>query len=164
MTDDWPVHFSLFLALWTAVIAGVFSAFSEFVMRALSRAAPASGVDAMQQINVSVLRTQFVAGILLIPPISIGFAIYGFGAFDGLARISSFGAALVYTTMVFLVTVFGNVPMNNRLAGLDPHARETEAYWSEYGRVWTRLNHIRTLGSLFTAGLYLVTGVALLTE
>ena len=65
---------------------------------------------------------------------------------------------------VFLVTVFGHVPMNNRLAGLDPHARETQAYRSEYGRVWMRLNHIRTLGSLFTAGLYLVIGVALLTE
>ena len=37
MTYEWTLYFCLFLALWSAVIGGVFSAFSEFVMSGLLR-------------------------------------------------------------------------------------------------------------------------------
>ena len=52
MTYEWPLYFCLFLALWSAVVGGVFSAFSEFIMSGLLRADPAGGMDAMQQINL----------------------------------------------------------------------------------------------------------------
>ena len=71
MTYDWMLFACLFLALWSAVIAGVFSAFSEFIMAGLLRGSPAAGIEAMQQINRTVIRTQFVAGILLIPFLSV---------------------------------------------------------------------------------------------
>ena len=62
MTHDWTLYLSLFLAIWSAVIGGVFSAFSEFIMRGLLRGEPAGGIEAMQHINRTVLRSQFVAG------------------------------------------------------------------------------------------------------
>ncbi|MEL6956662.1 MAG: hypothetical protein AAFO88_08470, partial [Pseudomonadota bacterium] len=71
MTYDWTLYLSLFLALWSAIVGGVFSAFSEFIMRGLLRAEPAGGIEAMQHINRTVLRTPFVAGILAIAPLSI---------------------------------------------------------------------------------------------
>ena len=52
MTYDWMLFACLFLALWSAVIAGVFSAFSEFIMAGLLRGSPAAGIEAMQQINL----------------------------------------------------------------------------------------------------------------
>ena len=64
MTYHWTLYFCLFLALWSAVIAGVFSAFSEFIMQALARTKPVGAIEAMQHINVTVIKTQFVAGIL----------------------------------------------------------------------------------------------------
>ena len=36
MTYEWTLYLCLFLALWSAVIGGVFSAFSEFIMASSS--------------------------------------------------------------------------------------------------------------------------------
>ena len=162
MTPEWTLYFSLFLALWSAVIGGVFSAFSEFIMSALLRAEPAGGIEAMQQINRTVIKTQFVAGILLIPVLSIPLAIYSSGNVEGAARTALILAPIVYVPSVFLMTIFGNVPMNNKLERLDPAASGAEAYWLYYGRVWTRLNHVRSIGSIATAVIYVVAGVQLI--
>ena len=161
MTHEWTLYLCLFLALWSAVIGGVFSAFSEFIMAALLKAEPASGIEAMQHINRTVIRTQFVAGILLIAPASILMALYSLTAFDGAARFALIGAPAIYVPMVFLMTMLGNVPMNNRLDRLDRTQPEAHAYWVRYGRNWTRLNHVRTLGSVATAALYLFAAVTL---
>ncbi|MEQ8405717.1 MAG: DUF1772 domain-containing protein [Oceanicaulis sp.] len=164
MTYDWPLYVCLFLALWSAVIGGVFSAFSEFVMSGLRKTAPAGGIEAMQHINRTVLRTQFVAGLLSIAPFSVLFAGYGATVFDGAALVTLVLAPIVYLPTVLLMTIFANVPMNNRLDRLDHQSAEAELYWAEYGRNWTRLNHIRTLGSILTAGLYLIAAITLVTS
>jgi len=161
MTYDWTLYLSLFLTIWSAVVGGVFSAFSEFIMRGLLRAEPAGGIEAMQQINRTVVRTQFVAGILVIAPMSIAIGIYATGALNGVARTALVAAPLVYVPTVFLMTMFGNVPMNNRLDRLDHRSTEAAAYWQTYGRDWTRLNHVRTFGSVLTAGLYLIAAISL---
>ncbi|MGB3625529.1 MAG: anthrone oxygenase family protein [Henriciella sp.] len=161
MMHDWPLYFCLFLALWSAVIGGVFSAFSEFIMAGLLRTAPSGGIEAMQHINRTVIRTQFVAGILLIAPLSVLFAIYGLSAFEGPARSLLVLAPIVYLPTVFLMTMFGNVPMNNKLERLDHTSAEAKAYWAKYGRDWTRLNHIRSVGSIVTALLYIMAAVTL---
>lgn len=159
MTYEWMLYACLFLALWSAVIAGVFSAFSEFIMAGLLRGSPAAGIEAMQQINRTVIRTQFVAGILLIPFLSVALAIYGSLHFEGTSRIALIFAPIVYVPSVFLMTLIGNVPMNDRLERLDAGSAEAEAYWRPYGHYWTRLNHVRTMGSLITAVLYLIAAI-----
>ncbi len=163
MTYQWTLYFCLFLALWSAVIGGVFSAFSEFIMAGLLRAAPAGGIESMQHINRTVIKTQFVAGIFSIAVFSALFAIYSLMVFEGAALVTLVLAPLVYLPSVFLMTMFGNVPMNNTLAGLDHNSPEAETYWIEYGRVWTRRNHIRSVGSILTAGLYIIAAVTLIT-
>ena len=164
MLQDWPIYLSLFLALWSAVIGGVFSAFSEFIMSALLRTNPEGGIEAMQQINHTVIKTQFVVGILAIAGVSIAFALYGNSAFTGGARRALILAPIIYIPSVFLMTIFGNVPMNNKLESLVHTSSEAEAYWPIYGRVWTRLNHIRTLGSVATSVVYLVAAVQMITS
>lgn len=47
-------------ALGSGLIAGVFFAFSTFVMTALARRPPAEGMAAMQAINVAVLNPLFL--------------------------------------------------------------------------------------------------------
>lgn len=163
MTYEWSLYFCLFLALWSAVIGGVFSAFSEFVMAGLLRTQPAGGIEAMQHINRTVIKTQFVAGILSIALLSVLFAAYSTTAFEGTALIALILAPAIYLPTVFFMTLFGNVPMNNRLARLDHTTAEAEAHWRQYGRNWTRLNHIRSLGSVATAGVYVVAAMTLIT-
>ncbi|MEM7494334.1 MAG: anthrone oxygenase family protein [Pseudomonadota bacterium] len=164
MTYEWTLYFCLFLALWSAVIGGVFSAFSEFVMAGLLRTAPHGGIEAMQHINRTVIKTQFVAGILSIALFSVLFALYSMTVFKGAALMTLLLAPIVYLPTVFFMTIFGNVPMNNKLEGLDHTSAESEAYWVKYGRDWTRLNHVRSLGSVLTAGLYVIASITLITS
>ena len=164
MTYEWTLYFCLFLALWSAVIGGVFSAFSEFVMSGLLRTAPAGGIEAMQHITRTVIKTQFVAGILSIALFSVLFALYSTTIFEGAALVTLILAPIVYLPTVFFMTIFGNVPMNNKLERLNHKTFEAETYWIDYGRDWTRLNHIRTLGSILTAGLYIIAAVTLITS
>jgi len=164
MAYEWTLYFCLFLALWSAVVGGVFSAFSEFVMSALLRTAAAGGIEAMQHINRTVIRTQFVLGILSVAVLSVLFALYSMTAFEGAALATLVLAPTVYLPTVFFMTVFGNVPMNNKLSRFDHTTAEAEAYWREYGRDWTRLNHFRSIGSILTAGLYLVAAILLVSS
>lgn len=164
MTYEWPLYFCLFLALWSAIIGGVFSAFSEFVMSGLLRTAPIGGIEAMQHINRTVIKTQFVAGILSIALFSVLFALYSLTVLEGTALVTLILAPTVYLPSVFFMTMFGNVPMNNKLDRFDHTTSEAEAYWVQYGRDWTRLNHIRTLGSILTAGLYIIAAITLITS
>jgi len=164
MNYEWILYFTLFLALWSAVIGGVFSAFSEFIMAALLRTKSAGGIEAMQQINRTVIRTQFVAGIIVITPCSIFLAIYSLFTLGGAAQLALILAPIVYLPSVFFMTIFGNVPMNNKLDRLDPASQEARLYWVEYGRNWTRLNHFRSIGSFVTAIIYIAAAVLLISS
>ena len=164
MTYDWPLYFCLFLALWSAIVGGTFAAFSEFIMSALRKTQPAGGIEAMQHINRDVIRTQFVAGILSIGFFSTVFALYGLFVFEGEALVTLVLAPLVYVPSVFLMTMLGNVPMNDALARLDHDSLDARIYWEKYTRRWTRLNHARSFGSILTAGLYLIAAISLITS
>lgn len=164
MTYDWTLYFCLFLALWSAVIGGVFSAFSEFIMAALMQTRPSGAIEAMQRINVTVIKTQFVAGILSIAFFSVLFTAYSVMVFEGAALVTICLATLVYLPSVFFMTMFGNVPMNKKLEQLDHTSAEAETYWAVYTRTWTRLNHARSIGSILTAGLYIIAAITLITS
>ena len=164
MIFEWPLFFSLFLALWSAVVAGVFCAFSEFVMSALLKTEASGAVEAMQHINRDVIKTPFVAGIFSIAVLSFFFTLYSLAVFEGAALFTLVLAALVYLSSVFLMTMFGNVPLNNTLERLDHKSEEARDYWREYAQNWTRLNHVRSLGGVLSAGLYAVAAIALITS
>lgn len=71
------------------------------------------------------------------------------------------GAALA--VVAFVVTIAFNVPLNNRLAALDPaglSAAEAAREWMAYYTPWTTWNHVRTVAPLVGATL-LVTGIQL---
>ncbi|MEO0322882.1 MAG: anthrone oxygenase family protein [Myxococcota bacterium] len=150
--------------LTAALVAGVFQSFSDFVMAGLLRAAPAGGIDAMQQLNRTVFRSAFLASFIALVPVTLGIALYGGVALTGTPRTLLVTAGVVYVLSVFLVTAFGNVPMNERLDELAPGSDAAAAYWRSYGRVWTGWNHVRTLGSLATAACLLFASLLLAAE
>ncbi len=161
MTSSWAVYACLILGLSTALVAGVFQSFSDFVMRGLIRAQPTAGVDVMQHINRTVFRSGFLVSFIALAPVSIGFAIYAWFNLDRPGQYFILAGAVVYVPLSFLVTVFGNVPMNERLDGLDYTSSEAAQYWKTYSRVWTRWNHVRTIASIATAGCFLIAAVSL---
>ena len=158
---NWVVYACLAAGLASALVAGVFQAFSDFVMRGLILAQPAGGIESMQHINRTVFRSAFLATFLALVPITVVLAGYAWFRLSGSGQVLIIAAALIYVSTVFLVTVMGNVPMNERLDALAYASLEAKTYWSTYGRVWTLWNHVRTLGSVATAVCLLLAAVDL---
>ena len=161
MFADWIVYACVIAALASGLIAGVFLTFSDFVMRSLIAAHPEGGIEAMQSINRKVYGSVFLVLFMAMAPLSVTLAIYASLAATGAAAAWVFAGAAIYVISVFLVTIVCNVPMNKRLDRMDHAARETADYWRAYGSVWTRWNHVRTVGSLATSVCFLVAGVTL---
>ena len=135
--------------LGAGLIAGVFLAFSSFVMKALADLPAEQGVAAMQRINVVVLNPLFLGvftGTALLGLLCVLAAAFGGGA-SGRATVLLVVAGLSYVLSCFCVTLAFNVPRNNRLAALRAGSPEAAAYWPVYVREWTWWNHVRTVAS-----------------
>jgi len=137
-------------ALSSGLIAGVYFAFSGFIMKALDKIETAQSVAAMNSINEVILRSLFMpvffgSSIISILLVVIAFVYWG-DAGAGLALI----AGMVYFAGMFVCTVVFNVPLNNTLARPGPDGDNEQQIWSHYLRTWTKWNHLRTVSSLIT--------------
>jgi len=142
--------FSLTLAaaLGAGVIAGVFFAFSSFVMPALARLPSASGIAAMQSINVTVLNRLFLsvfAGTALFSSIVAALSMFSWSLSSSKLRIA--GSAL-YVIGTFFATMARNVPMNNALDKISPDTAQAVQMWSDFVPRWTTWNTVRTVAAL----------------
>lgn len=135
-------------AILSGLVGGVFFAFSVFVMRALAQLPPASGVSAMQRINVTVINPLFLAPFLGSAPLLAVTAYVASGAGQARSSLWLWAAFLIYTLGSVVVTLTLNVPRNNRLAGLPPESEAAAAYWPTYVREWLLWNHVRCAASL----------------
>lgn len=139
-----------------ALVAGVFLAFSDFIMRSLALTGGAGGVEAMQVINREVFRWVFMALFLGMAGVSVLIAGYVWVALSGPAATLIGVAALVYLVGCFGVTVAFNVPMNEALAGMDLRSEVTQDYWVQsYVPRWTFWNSVRTGAATLSAALLL---------
>lgn len=135
-------------AISTALVAGIFYAFSTFIMQALLRLEPRNGIEAMQSINVAVLNPLFFTAFFGAGGASIAAAIAaGLGAPTATLTTTIVGAAL-YLIGCIGVTAGGNVPLNERLKATNPTEEGAAQFWEDYGTRWTRWNHVRTAASL----------------
>ncbi|MBV1868799.1 MAG: DUF1772 domain-containing protein [Marinosulfonomonas sp.] len=163
MSLDLLIYVFGIAALLSGIIAGVFLAFSDFVMASLTLAKPAVGIEAMQIINRRVYRSLFLVLLLGMVPVSVGIAIYAHFELSGLPAFWFVLGGLIYVIGVFGVTMVCNVPMNKKLDALDVSMPATKAYWAEHTMCWTRWNHLRTFASVGAAVCFLCGCVALAT-
>lgn len=145
----------------SALVAGIFLAFSDFIMRSLLAARAEGGIESMQIINREVYRSIFMVLLMGMVPYSVLLTVLAFFVVSGMALYCIAAGALTYILGVVLLTGFCNVPMNQKLDGMDFSSEEAKVYWEEYCLVWTRWNHVRTVCSIlasvlfFTACIYL---------
>ncbi len=64
------------------------------------------------------------------------------------------GGALFYLVGTILVTMFGNVPLNNQLAAASATDPGTRKVWEQYLDGWVMWNHVRTAAAMVAALLY----------
>ncbi|MGP1358134.1 anthrone oxygenase family protein [Roseicyclus sp.] len=143
--------------LLMALVAGVFLAFSDFVMRGLAQAG-APGAAGMVGLNRTVYRSAFMGMLVGLAPGSLALAGLAAWQLDGLARGAAIGGAAAYLLGVMAVTGLGNVPLNTRLDAAMGQGRAA-GLWPAYVRDWTRLNHLRTVAATLAASAWLLAGV-----
>lgn len=139
-----------------AVLAGVFLAFSDFIMRSLALTSGHGGIEAMQVINREVFRWVFMALFLGMAAASALLAGYGAFGVAGPEGTLIALAGLIYLIGCFGVTIFVNVPMNEALAGMETSSGATRNYWLRtYVPRWTLWNSVRTIACTMSAALLL---------
>ena len=140
-----------------ALVGGVFLAFSDFIMRALSLTNGPGGAEAMQVINREVFRWVFMTLFLGLAAVSLVLVVYAAVALSGPSAMLVGSAGLVYLVGCFGITIVFNVPMNEALADMDLSQDATLTYWSRiYLPRWTFWNTVRTLACSLSAALLLV--------
>ena len=142
MIDGWILTLTVTGAVGTGLVAGVFFAFSTFVMRALDRLPAAQGVAAMKSINVTVINPLFMLALMGTAGVCV---VLGVAA---IVKWNEPGAGLVlagsvsYLVLTMLVTMAYHVPRNDALARRDPDAADTTRYWAHHVTTWTTGNHL----------------------
>ncbi len=142
---------TMFAALGSGLIGGVFFAFSTFVMKALERITPGSGIAAMQSINVTVINPLFLSVFLGTTTASVVLVLVAVWRWRAPGTEYLLLGGSFYLAGTFLVTLMFNVPRNEALALVDSRSAEADAAWREYVSGWTRWNHVRTVAALVAA-------------
>lgn len=134
--------------LGCGLIAGVFFAFSTFVMRALARLPAADGIRAMQSINVVVLNPGFLGAFIGTAAACFAAVVTAIAYWDRPAALAELVGGLLYLVGTFAVTRAFHIPRNDALAATDPTAADAAERWSAYVAGWTAWNHVRTAAAL----------------
>ena len=148
---DLLVAATVVVALGAALNAGVFFAFSSFVMTALGRLPAPQGIAAMQSINVTVLTPVFMATLFGAAGGCVGLAVWALLDWHGSVSPWLLAACALQVAGPIGLTAAFHQPRNLALATVDPLARDAEPTWRLYVSEWTALNHLRTLASLGSA-------------
>ncbi|MCV4232731.1 DUF1772 domain-containing protein [Virgibacillus sp. LDC1] len=147
MSDRLIFLLALFSVTGSGLIAGLFFAFSSFIMTALARIPNEQGINAMQSINATILNPTFGALFTGTALTSIVLAVLSLMRWGEPGSLYLLTASLLYLAG-FLVTMAFNVPLNDALAAFDPGSSAGGEVWNNYLKRWLPWNHVRTITSL----------------
>lgn len=157
---DWAEPVMIAAAAGAGLMAGLFFAFSNFVMRALARLPDTHGMAAMQSINVTVLNPLFFLVFFGTGALSVLAAVAGWGTRGEPPSLMALAGAVLYVGGSIGVTAACNVPLNERLARLSADDAGAGTLWPHYVTRWTRWNHVRTVACLAAAVLFAAAAAA----
>jgi uncharacterized membrane protein len=148
---------TLATALGCGLVAGVFFAFSTFVMAALRRLKPEEGIAAMKSINILVVTPVFMTALFGTAVASLALAVWAVISWGERYAALVLAGGVLYLVGTVGVTMVCNVPLNNRLATVHAQGADAGSYWNEYVTKWTAWNHVRTVAALAAAAALTVT-------
>jgi uncharacterized membrane protein len=141
-------------AVGAGAIGGVFFAFSAFVMPALDRVSPERAIASMNSINDLAPRAPLMLPFLGTAALCGWLAVVAFRSWGSASATWLAVGCGLYLLGPFLLTVVGNVPLNDTLAKVHPHAADAAKQWRDYYSSWVPLNHLRALGGLGAAAAF----------
>jgi len=146
-------HVTMFLwaaALSSGVMAGVYLAFSGFIMRSFNQLGAAQAIAAMNAINITIVRSVFMPVFFASTIFSMCLIVASIVYWDEVGAGVMLIAGVVYLMGMFFCTVVFNVPLNNSLATFKGEAGSLQQVWDQYYKVWTGWNHVRVISSIVT--------------
>jgi uncharacterized membrane protein len=146
----------LVAALGCGLNAGVFFAFSTFVMPALARLQPSQGIAAMQSINITAINPLFMIALFGTAFICLFLAIAVLFKWQQPSAFYLLAGSLLYLIGTIAVTIAFNVPLNDALAVVKPNSTEGTTLWAKYLTNWAFWNHMRTISSLAAAAVFTI--------
>ena len=141
-------------AIGAGAMGGVFFAFSAFVMPALDRVSPARAIASMHSINVMAPRAPLMLPLFATAALCCGLAVVAFRSWGSASATWLAVGCALYLLGPILLTAVGNVPLNDRLAEVHPHAVDAAKQWRDYTGSWTVLNHLRAVGGIGAAAAF----------
>lgn len=142
-------------ALGCGLVAGVFFAFSTFVMPALTRLQPAQGIAAMQSINITAINPLFMTALFGTAAACCFLAVSSLLKWSQPSSAYLLVGSLLYIIGTVMVTIAFNVPLNDALAKVESSSAEGAKLWIGYLANWTAWNHVRTVTALAAAGAFI---------
>jgi uncharacterized membrane protein len=139
----------------SGLTAGVFYAFSTFVMAALARLPADQGIAAMNSINITVINPWFMTVFLGTPIVCAILFVMALLKWSEPAAAIILVASLIYVVGALVVTMVFNVPLNNELAAVTSSAGQGGAVWTRYLSDWTFWNSVRTAAPLLSMVLFI---------
>lgn len=136
-------------------MAGVYFAFSTFVMASLARLGPA-GATAMNAMIVDIVKSLFMPVFILTTLTSALLAVMGMLRWGQPGSVAMLVGGVLYVLGMFVVTMVFNQPHNDALAAVDPASTGGAALWARYLREWTFWNHVRTIASTASFALFIL--------
>jgi uncharacterized membrane protein len=143
----------ILLIILTGLMAGIYLAFSAVIMKSLNELPALHAAQAMNKINDVIVNTIFLPIFFGSTLWHAGLIVWSFADWQNGTSGLIISSALIYIVGMFLVTAFGNVPMNNKLKASESNEALLVDYWKKYHHSWTRLNHIRTLSCIASCAL-----------
>lgn len=147
MDDTTTRTLTLTAAVGAGLCAGVYFAFSTFIMRALGRLPAPDGLRAMQSINRFAPNPPFMVALFGTGLLCLGLAVGSVATLDQSPSRLRLAGALLYLVSVGLTVAF-HVPRNDAVDALDPTAPSSADAWRTYCTEWTAGNHVRTVAAL----------------
>jgi len=145
--DSYSRALTLAAAIGAGITAGVYFAFSTFIMTGLRRLTAAQSIAAMNAINKAAPNPLFMLALFGTAIACVLLAISGFRHRGDPAAVWQLVGCGLYIVSV-LVTVAYHIPRNEGLMKIDPNAARASAIWSHFVTPWIAWNHVRTLTSI----------------
>jgi uncharacterized membrane protein len=146
MIDGYARGLTLAAAIGAGITAGVYFAFSTFIMTGLRRLSHAQSIAAMNAINKAAPNPLFMLALFGTAIACVVLAVHGLRNRDAATGWLILGCALYIISA--LVTVVYHIPHNDALMTVDPNATGAGTTWSHFVTPWLAWNHVRTVTSL----------------
>jgi uncharacterized membrane protein len=129
------------------LMGGLFFAFGTTVMSSLERMPPGQGATAMNLINVRIQNPLFLLIFLGTALICLALAVLAFVR-DSPGRWWLLAGAALYLVGVMVLSFAVSIPLNDKLAALDPNSAAGTAEWLNYLAKWNPANNVRAVACL----------------